>query len=175
MSIQIKEIIKMPYKETDNIFIVDGNDIPVLSIRNVGSWEFRPAENGNTGYEHNEKAKEFLKFTAEAINEKVYFDLSEHHNDDEVSCFDCKHYFVDENDLDRCKEKGMTVTVDPEVKEPCYGFEHKNREPLRWQKDNGYHFCPKCGKVFNDEKNPITGFNFCPYCGQALLPTKEEE
>jgi len=152
---QLGEIIKMPYAAKDDTFIVDGNDEPVLTIEYLGKRRFQPSENGRVGYEYNQEAEAFLKFTADAINEKVYFDIHEYDVDEAVTCFDCKHYFVDKNDLDRCKEKGMTVTVDPEVKEPCYGFEHKNRKPLCWQKDIGYHFCPKCKKVFNDERNPI--------------------
>jgi len=170
----IKEIIKMPYEAKDDTFIVDGDDSPVLSIEYLGKRRFQPSENGRAGYEYNKDAEAFLKFTAAAINEKVYRDSYEHNEDDPVTCFECKHYFVDKKDLDRCKLKGMTVTIDPDVKEPCNGYEHIKFTPLCWQKDIGYHFCPKCKKVFNDERNPIKGYNFCPYCGQRLLPPNSE-
>jgi len=45
---------------------------------------------------------------------------------------------------------------------------------LRWQKDVGYHFCPECKRVFNDERNPIKEYKFCPYCGQPLDQPLEE-
>lgn len=73
----IAEIIKMPYEAKDDIFIVDGNDTPVLSIEYLGKRRFQPSENDRTGYEYNLDAEAFLKFTAAAINEKVRRDLYE--------------------------------------------------------------------------------------------------
>lgn len=50
-------------------------------------------------------------------------------------------------------------------------YERDFGEPMQWVKDSGYHYCPKCRTVFNDEKCKITPlFEYCPSCGQKLLP-----
>jgi len=119
----LTEIIRMPYEAKDDTFVVDGNNMPILSIEYIGERRFQPSENGRVGYEYNLAAEVFLDFTAAAINEKVKRDIY---------------------------------------------------KPLRWQKDIGYHFCPECKKVFNDERNPIKEYKFCPYCGQPLDQPLEE-
>jgi rubrerythrin len=63
-----KDLFKMPYSAKDDTFIVDCNDLPVLSIENIGKVKFSPAENGKAGYEYNPDARWFLEFTADALN-----------------------------------------------------------------------------------------------------------
>jgi len=53
-------------------------------------------------------------------------------------------------------------------------YERDFSEPLRWVKDSGYHYCPKCRTVFNDEKCKITPlFEHCPSCAQKLRPPED--
>jgi rubrerythrin len=61
-------------------------------------------------------------------------------------------------------------------------YEREFGEKLRWEKDSGYHWCPKCRKIFNDERNPVFNYGrngdeyceYCPSCGQRLYPPEEE-
>ena len=53
-------------------------------------------------------------------------------------------------------------------------YERDFSEPMRWVKDSGYHYCPKCKTIFNDEKFKITPlFEYCPSCAQKLKPPEE--
>ncbi|MDR2597262.1 MAG: hypothetical protein LBC76_08090 [Treponema sp.] len=112
------------------------------------------------------------ELTAAALNEKWERELKE--PDENVSCYDCRHYFVDKEDLDRCKLKGKTVTVDPEIEEPCSGFENKKFEPLRWIKSRSLGIdwidCPVCKHGLQEGTKD---FNYCPFCGQRLYPPEE--
>ena len=121
---------------------------------------------------------EVTDFITAALNEKWERDYSE--PSDNVDCFICRHFFVDEKDLARCKLKGNSVTIDPEIKEPCNGFENKKIEPLRWIRvwrdpenlsEGSYLKCPKCSGVTWDEDD----INYCPHCGQKLKPPDGEK
>lgn len=53
-------------------------------------------------------------------------------------------------------------------------YEKDFAEPMRWIKDVGYHYCPKCKRVLNFERYPKSYFNYCPSCGQKLDPPEGE-
>ena len=175
----LEKLLKPPFVHDKVGMVYDGNtrltDIPGLAFEGEDKNDTHLARVRGWGffqyYKNGEKLQdEFMDFLTAALNEKWERDFRE--PDENVDCFDCRHYFVDEKDLDRCKLKGNSVTVDPDVKEPCNGFEHKNIEPPRWVKVDfperpGYQ-CPKCEHI--GWKN----YNYCPMCGQKLYPPDTE-
>jgi DNA-directed RNA polymerase subunit RPC12/RpoP len=118
-------------------------------------------------------------FVLTALNEKYEREFGEPDEDEEgVYCSDCKHFFIDEEELRRCKLKS-NYTVDDDVKEPCVGFEKVNTEPLRWKSiaDSDDWLCPVCNTefFFNGHPPQRLDYRYCPHCGQWLLPPEVKE
>ena len=60
-----------------------------------------------------------------------------------------------------------------EIKELLYAI-LEDEGPMHWIKSHGYHYCPNCKKVFNDERHIVVNYNHCPSCGQRLYYPKYE-
>jgi hypothetical protein len=161
----LKDLLKSPFKvDKDAIgdyFITDKSQRFVLKM---------PALKANV---------EMADFTATALNEKWDKDFGEP-DEEGVYCSDCKHCFVDDDDVCRCKLKGDSVSVDTWIKEPCGNYERINTEPARWEEHMAtlpdttphgvpytYRKCPKCGFEC------VQKYDCCPHCGKRLLPPED--
>jgi hypothetical protein len=164
----IKEILRPPFKRNGR------------SIYDSAGWLLAILETFGKGFVvEQDKTNVAGDFVVAALNEKWERDFGESSNEDDeeeagVYCYDCRKFYEDDKGVLRCKDKPGCISVDPDVCEPCPGFEGALSPRWEFSASLGEIHCPNpaCDKLWFVYED---GFDWekwkhCPHCGQRLLP-----
>ena len=96
-----------------------------------------------------------------------------------VFCYDCRKFYEDDKGILRCKDKPADcISVDPDVCEPCPGFEGALSPRWEYSATLGEIHCPNpaCDKLWFVYEDGFDWNNWkhCPHCGKPLDPPREE-
>jgi len=125
--VTLKEILKPPFNwdcfsNSDKILCGTNNAYcKVIGLQVYGQPFLKHFENGKQLHD------EFKDFVVQALNEKWERDRKREkiiEDEEDVYCSDCRHAVINEQGLEWCKER--EISVDFDVHEPCTCFEPTN-------------------------------------------------